>query len=348
MIQATYFDGRSARAQAVLLSAREGHLRVRGEAIDREYALAEMQLSERLGSAARRLDFSGGGHCEVQDHTGFAVLIDTAGFKPRWVEGAQRSLPVILGSLLAMLLLAAAFYQWGLPKLTVITANQVTPELAAALSTQTLELLDSRYLKPSTLARERQQQLRARLLALRDAHAETGSIATGADGELLFRSGGQLGANALTLPDGRIVLLDELVALADDDEQVLAVLAHERGHAAGRHGLRALVRGTIVGTFAAWWFGDVSNLLVVGPTLLLNSVYSRTLEEAADAHAIAVLQANRIAPLRLAEMLRKLEAAHEDAQKGAPRWLRYLATHPDTAARIERIEKASTRDGPST
>jgi Zn-dependent protease with chaperone function len=213
------------------------------------------------------------------------------------VERAQRSLPAAAASLLALVLLAGAFYRWGLPWVAVKTADHVSPELAGLLATQTLELLDD-HLKSSTLDADRQQQLRTRARALGDGEA------------LLFRHGGVLGANALTLPAGRIVLLDELVALADNDEQILAVLGHELGHAAGRHGLRLLVRNTLVGAFTAWWFGDVSQLLVIGPTLLLNTEYSRTLEQEADAHAIALLKAQGISPLRLAEMLRKLEAAH--------------------------------------
>lgn len=342
MLQAMYFDGLSARAKPVLLSAQPGLVRVQGEAIERHYALADITLSEWLGSAPRRLAFADGGHCEVHDHVAFAVLMQQAGFRPRWVEGAQRSLPIILTSLVALLLLAGAAYRWGLPALTVATANQVSPQLAATLTDKTLELLDDRYLKPSSLPASRQQALRAQLLALQQPPQPTASPATGTADELIFRSGGSLGANALTLPDGRIVLLDELVALAEDDEQILAVLAHERGHAAGRHGLRALVRSTVIGAFTAWWFGDVSNLLVLGPTLLLNSEYSRTLEDAADGHAVALLQAHRIPPQRLSEMLHKLETAHAADNADDPRWLRYLGTHPGTDERIQRIEKSAT------
>lgn len=51
----------------------------------------------------------------------------------------------------------------------------------------------------------------------------------------------QIGANAFALPDGTLVVTDELVELAgDNDDEVLAVLAHELGHIHERHGLRLL------------------------------------------------------------------------------------------------------------
>lgn len=334
MLQALYFDGQSARAQAVILSARPGHIRLTGEAIDREWPLPELELCERLGSAPRRLAFASGGHCEVADHAGFSELMLAAGLRSRWVEKAQRNRSLIVLSVLLLLVFAALFYRFGLAWVTRITAAQVTPELAELLGDRTLELLDGHYLTPSQLPAERQARLRAAMLQLAPSPSEA------AASPLLFRHSKTLGANALTLPDGRIVLLDALVALADDDTQVLAVLAHEQGHAAGRHGLQLLVRSTLVGAFTAWWVGDVSNLLVIGPTLLLNSRYSRELEQQADAYAVSLLQERNVSPLKLAEMLRKLEAAHRDDQASAPSWLRYLSSHPDTETRVTEIEKS--------
>jgi Zn-dependent protease with chaperone function len=324
-----------------VLTARAGHVRIQGESLDCELPRSALQLSERLGAAPRRLALQGGGHCEVRDHTAFAALISTAGFKPGWVEGAQRSWPVVLASLAALLLFAGGFYRWGIPWLADATARHASPRVAKLLADHTLDLLDSRYLKPSTLKPERQQQLQLALRALRDSDGRV------VDNELLFRSGGDLGANALTLADGRIVLLDELVALADDDEQIVAALAHERGHAVNRHGLQLLVRSTMVGTLATWWFGDVSNLLVIGPTLLLNTEYSRTLETEADDHAIRLLTLNHIAPQRLAQMLRKLQSSHAKSGPDSPRWMHYLDTHPGINERIDRIEKQNPLPAPT-
>ena len=52
---------------------------------------------------------------------------------------------------------------------------------------------------------------------------------------LELRSGEALGANALALPSGIVIMTDDLVALAKSDDEIGAVMAHELGHVRGRH-----------------------------------------------------------------------------------------------------------------
>ncbi len=60
---------------------------------------------------------------------------------------------------------------------------------------------------------------------------------------LNFREGGAIGPNAFALPSGTIILTDELVDIAgDDNDMVLAVLAHEIGHVDKKHSLRQIYR----------------------------------------------------------------------------------------------------------
>ena len=47
---------------------------------------------------------------------------------------------------------------------------------------------------------------------------------------LVFRKSDAIGANAMALPSGTIVVTDGLVTLAEDDREILGVLAHEAGH----------------------------------------------------------------------------------------------------------------------
>lgn len=326
MVGGRYYDGRSARAHAVTLRVVEGGLVLAGEGLDLRFSRAQLRPQERLGRAARRLDLPGGAHCEVGDHEGFDALIRALGFAPRWVERAQRSLSWVAASLLLLVALSLAFYLWGLPWATVQAAERVSPELATPLSERTLQLLDSRYLEASELLPKRQRELKA-----------SARRVLGDGSELLFRKSDRLGANALALPDGRLLLLDDLVELADDDEQLFAVLAHEEGHAVLRHGLKLAIRNTVAATLAGWWFGDVSQLLVVLPTVLMHTQFSRELEREADAYAAARLRQKGIAPARLAEILRKL-SEQQPRGSGDERWMRYLSTHPGVEERIAALE----------
>ncbi len=97
------------------------------------------------------------------------------------------------------------------------------PAMVTRLSVHTLNLLDGAILKPTQIAAERQLALLEKFHALRLPQGGN------PDSLLLFRVSPQLGANAFTLPDGDIILLDDLITLLGDDEQILAVLAHELG-----------------------------------------------------------------------------------------------------------------------
>ena len=138
-------------------------------------------------------------------------------------------------------------------------------------------------------------------------------------------------------------MTDELVELLDD-EQILAVLAHETGHQQGRHVMRSVLQDSAVILIAAFFSGDVSSasaVVVAIPTFLMRSHYSRGFESEADEFAFAALEKAQISPRRFAEAMEKLEQQHELEQAdGASRKddepADYLSTHPATNLRIAR------------
>lgn len=322
MITAVLYDGRSSRPQAVTLAVAGDRLLVRGDS-ERDEPLAGVRFGERLGAAPRRIELADGGHCEVSDPAGFEALLTAAGQMPRLIDRAQRSGRIAAASLLFSLLLAVAGWRWGLPWLAETTARWVPDEVAGELGTQVLVQFDEHLLQPSQLPLATRQRLRARYAAL-----------GGSADHLLFRDG-RMGANAFALPDGRVVLLDGLVHLAGNDDQVIAVLAHELGHVRGRHGLRLLIQSSLVAGVASVVFGDVSSLLVVAPTLVLNARYSRDFERAADEHAVALLQTQGLSPGLLADLLEKLQAQKPAQGEGAG----FLASHPASSERIARLRR---------
>jgi Zn-dependent protease with chaperone function len=108
--------------------------------------------------------------------------------------------------------------------------------------------------------------------------------------ELKFRGGGKIGANAFALPGGFVVLTDELVALAETDLEIIAVLMHELGHVEMRHTLRQTLQGALPGLLLAAMTGDVDSLASGLPAALMQLRYSRQMETEADAYALASLR----------------------------------------------------------
>jgi Zn-dependent protease with chaperone function len=155
------------------------------------------------------------------------------------------------------------------------------------------------------------------------------------DSELLFRSSNLLGANAFTLPDGTIIVLDELLTSIDDDPQTLAVLAHELGHAHGRHGMQLLLQSSAVGAFWTLYIGDISNLLAAALAAMVQAKYSQDLERQADDYGAALLMHNGMSPALLADALHKLAESRSGSSKGRG----YLASHPSTEERMRHLRQ---------
>lgn len=327
-VAATYYDGRSARAHPVTLTLAGDHLAVTGTDIHRHEPLAGLHVSEPMGAAPRLVKFADGGHCEVHDHAGFAALLAEGGHRDSRVVRWQQRWGWALLALLITVASVAAGYRWGLPAFSTWLAFKVPDTLVAQLGGSTLDLLDESVFTPSALPVSRQEALNARFAALASGPARPAY-------QVLYRDGGGLGANAFALPDGRIVVTDRLVGLAEDDEEILAVLAHELGHVEHRHGLRMLIQSSIVGLVVAWYVGDIGSLAAGLPTLVLEAGYSREHEREADRYAAVLLTRHGLSPSHLADMLAKLEADHGGG--GASRATAYLASHPATQERIDAL-----------
>jgi Zn-dependent protease with chaperone function len=333
-VSAVFFDGQTAAGKAVMLSVVGVDLLVRGEN-ELRWPLREVHVSERLGSTPRLLSYAGGGHCEVTDHAALERVLGQLGKRRHWLEGMQHSLPWALAAVVLLVVAFAAAYRYLLPWGAEIIAMRVPDAMLQKMGSSTLETLDKFALQPSKLTAARQQELSAayaRLKPMPDARLPY---------HLVFRRSPGMGANAFALPDGSIVLLDELVALTGNDNEILAVLAHERGHVERRHAMRMALQSSVVGLVLAWYAGDVSTLLATVPAIMMQAKYSRDMEREADEYAGQTLQLNALSPCLLANMLDKLQAVHEAKRaekipvgdkdkKGA---MDYLASHPATGER---------------
>lgn len=333
MLQARYFDGKTAAAQAVHLTLDAQDWVLRGADIELRWPLSEVHISERMGNTPRLLTYAGGGHCEVTDHAALETLLANLGTKRSWLDGMQHSLAwaLLAAGLIVLSLLGA--YRYLLPWGAEVLAMRMPGAVLQQMGSSTLDSLDRFMLQPSKLDAARQQELSAtfaRLKPLADTQLSY---------HLVFRSSPGMGPNAFALPDGSIVLLDELAKLTQDNNEIIAVLAHERGHVERRHAMRMVLQSSAVGLVLAWYVGDVSSLLATAPAIIMQAKYSRDMEREADEYAERTLKFNALSPCLLASILNKLEAAHQAANKPAQpgaqkiEVLDYLSSHPATPER---------------
>jgi len=201
----------------------------------------------------------------------------------------------------------------------------------AKLGEQTLSFFEGNLCRPSALGAARQQALQRRFARL------TAGLGDGVSYRLLPRACRGVGANAFALPGGTIVITDALVKLAQNDDQLSAVLAHEIGHVRHRHGLRMALQAAGLAALAAALFGDatsITSLATALPAALLQSGYSRDFETEADDYALQRLREIGLPPKAFAEIMLLLEKDHQKRSGGESK--DYFSTHPATAKRIER------------
>jgi len=334
--RARYYDGKSSQQREVLVWAEpSGRLRVRGDGVDFSCRIAEVRPSLRVGNTRRHLQFADGSQCETEDNDAvdriFAGLPSEA--PGRLIHRWESRLGY---ALLALVLTAAALWAaiaYGIPALAKQVAFVLPPSIERALGRDALAALDRVLLAPSRLPPARQEKLRALF----------SSMISGIDGaggyRLELRASKRLGANALALPSGEIVVTDQLVELAEKDDELVAVLAHEIGHLRQRHGLRRLLQDSATVLLMAVVTGDLTSIASLAgalPAILLQAKYSRDFEREADEFALDYMKRNGIPSESFGAILLRM-----DKRRGAATDIPdYLSTHPAASERVERSRAA--------
>lgn len=327
-VEAVYFDGKSSRRYRVTLSVDHGKARLSGD-LERECDLAALRVSERFRHAGRKVTYPDGAYLEIAaaGSERFNALLAATQFQESPVVRAQHDWRYAVGALAAVVLVLVFAYFVLLPAASRLIADNLPQSIDRRLGNGALAFLDQRVLQPSALPPARQQAIIARFNAL--------APPAGTDAvhgyQILFRKS-ILGPNAFTLPSGEIVMTDSLVNLLGDDDAIMGVLAHELGHVHGRHLMRRLIQGSIIGGGVTLLFGDVSTLAANMSTLLLDMHYSREAEREADDYAIAMFKANGIALSKLADVFEKIGRRADEP-------IPYLASHPSSAERIAHIRR---------
>jgi len=334
MFDGWYYNGRDARALAVHCAGGAGVLTIRGEGLDESIELERIGVSPRLGRTRRVLNLPGGAQLHSDDNDAIDALFPHHNAVEALVDRLERHWRAALASVVVTLVAFAFFFTVGLPWLADRAAQKVPAAVERAMGEQALSLLQQVLLKESTLSAERRAALSKRFAAF------VSDIPGGRDYRVEFFHAGDM-ANAFALPGGTIVFTDDIVQMFDNDEEFLAVAAHEIGHEQHRHMLRLILRDSAVAVLAALMAGDVasaSTLVVAIPTFLLQNHYTRTFEADADDYALTALAAHGVSPRAFAQVMRKFETKYPELKDAS---MAYAATHPPTAERIEHAEQAA-------
>lgn len=323
-IQADYFDGRSSAKHPVSIVIVGGRLQLAGHDVRKEYEARAVRIPGRVANTPRWLYLPDGAACVTPDND----AIDRLSPKPWFARVIHRWESRPAYATLAVALVVASLWllvDQVLPAAVSRLARHIPLEAEAALGRQTLAGMEQYFLKPSRLAPQRQA-------ALREKFDRLVKTANEPPRRLEFRASPLIGANAFALPSGIIVVTDEMVALARNDNEILAVLAHELGHVHHRHTMRRLLESSLTVLVIAGVTGDIASttsLAAAAPAVLLHNKYSRDAEREADRYAIDLLAKAAIPARHFAAFLARLEA---NAPK-AGAFPTFLSSHPATDER---------------
>lgn len=340
-LDAEYFDGRSARATPVSLCVENGTLRILGAALELCVPVAGIDWPERRSGGVRMAHLPGGGSLHCHDGAAWDAWVREQGLHDSCVVRAQQSWRLVVAAGAALIAVCAAFYLWGVPVAARAMVALVPPAVDAAVGGVVLDTLrEQKLIAPTAIEPEHQERLR---IAFTEAVARTWPPGERALLELRFHESA-LGANALALPGGTIIITDDMVRLlADRDDVMLGVLAHEVGHIRERHGMKAFVQVALIGVLAGVAVGDYSAVLAAVPAVLGQMAYSRGFERRADDESIRLLRANGIRPDVMVTLFERLQA---ERGRRSPKSKRLdlgiaLASHPADDERVRRFLDAT-------
>lgn len=373
MINGFFYDGITSKPHSCqLFVGMQGKVSISG-LDDIEYQTVDFEtlvISSRVGKTVRAIRFVDGARFETQDNDAVDAFIKTHGRQNSFglnLHQWESKLKMIVVATVITGLCLVGFVSYGIPAASNSIAHKLPYYVSSSLAQEALDELDGGALKKSDISINRQTQL----TQLLEKYIPTNSPFSY---RLLFRKSSRFGANALALPDGTIIITDELLTLTDNNEEILSVLLHEIGHIEKRHSLRNVVESFGLYAMYSWMTGDVdvsSVAILAGSGILLKARYSRGHESEADNYSLKTMLANDIDPNNFAIIMQKLDEYQEsksikwrkqddeevskvelekdsdqaEKDQGLQRILDYLSSHPASSDRIEAFKKAAKENG---
>lgn len=167
--------------------------------------------------------------------------------------------------------------------------------------------------------------------------------AAGAPGPFVFRVVRSSEPNAQAFPGGFIVVHSGIIALAESESELAAVLAHEIAHVQARHWQRQRIRlswycllATVplaITTSPIAWFAFYG---AAAASPLARARFSRALESEADCLAVDYLMAAGYDPESALSFMARYQAARIHGGKGK---CTILSTHPSVEKRMTIVRK---------
>lgn len=247
---------------------------------------------------------------------------------------------VSFGKAILMILLLVLFavgIRSTIPHIADVAVVLVPKHWDVDVGDNAMALLDEVFFEPSQLSDAQRDEISALMTPLyRVAYKQDEPYQR----MLLFRSSKLLGANALALPGGVVVVTDDIIKEFNGyPDEIQAILAHELAHVQLRHGMRNALRalGWSAMIFIAGLESGAIEEVLYGYGIISQLSYSRSFELEADQRAAEMLSAIGADPLSLSRALSRLEESVCGEEGCGEQGM--VSTHPDFGERYRHIEQ---------
>ena len=360
MISGYWFEANSSTRHAARINVHDSHYTL---SVDEQVRLQgdvhELDVSDRMGSMARRLSWPDGAVFETTDNDAvdeFLRHTNHRGARTLVLHHFERSWRWVVVGIVVAIGVSFASIRWGLPAAAEHIADALPVSAHETVSIGTMATLDKIMLEPSNLDAAKKTEIRERFDKLTNAVPSNDFTLT-----LHFRN--MLGTpNAFALPGGDIVVTDALVNLVQHPDELDSVMLHEIGHVLEHHGMQHVVQASALSLVLALALGDLSGIgeVAVGvPVFLLQSSYSRKSEAEADEFAFSEMAELGKDPKHFADIIIRLsefgdrrkirkEAEREDTDPESESEESpgdYFSSHPDSRKRAQRALEVSRELG---
>ncbi|QSP95175.1 M48 family metallopeptidase [Marinobacter salinisoli] len=345
VINGDYYTGQNSHRQSAELRPGGAGILLKTTTEERALAWQDLKISPRIGNTPRYLHLPDDGVFETTDNDGVDQLSRQCsgnGFA-RLVHRLERHLGLILIAVLVTAAVTGLTLTYGVPWASRVIAYTLPDTVAQTVGETALHSLDDTWFEPSTLSDGRQQAL------LNHFAPYLGQVG-GQQLRVEFRDAPVIGANALALPDGTLVFTDDLVNLAEQDDELVAILAHEIGHIEYRHGMQGMVQSSLLFWVLVMMTGDLSAFsdpTIALPAFLMSMSYSRDMEQQADDYALQTMLSHNLNPMLFATIMARLTEEdistqeHGESENNGYLLELVLSSHPISRERIARFREAS-------
>ncbi len=290
---------------------------------------AELQIEPRVGKTEWRVIFPDGTLFLTNDHDALEHLIgDQSGSV---LHGFERFHPRLIVVTLACLAGIWGVWKYGLPLLVSLAVWMTPPTLTAAIDVSIMQTIDTLMAEPSALPDAKKAEVQE---SFDQIVAALGPEAEAHDYKLEFRHMPGLGPNAMALPNGTIIITDDLINITSTDA-VAGVIGHEIGHVAEQHGLHQIYRssgGFVLISLLAGDTGPILEDVLLEGNLILSLSYSRQHELAADRFGVDLAGRAGFDPGGLGEFFDLMVEQHGDHQSD------WFSTHPGFGDRQDNLD----------